>query len=60
MVFLRQFQAAKNFTVPLFSLSAIRQGPEKTLRSYLNRFTSELAKVNNLPEGGVLTLMMAG
>ncbi|PON33958.1 hypothetical protein PanWU01x14_348430 [Parasponia andersonii] len=40
-------------------LSAIRQGPEETLRSYLNRFTSELAKINNPPEGGVLTLMMA-
>ncbi|PON66054.1 hypothetical protein PanWU01x14_112810 [Parasponia andersonii] len=32
---------------------------EETLRSYLNRFTSELAKVNNPPEGGVLNLMMA-
>ncbi|PON70440.1 hypothetical protein PanWU01x14_081090, partial [Parasponia andersonii] len=39
-------------------LSIIRQGLEETLRSYLNRFTSELAKVNNLPEGRVLTLMM--
>ncbi|PON70599.1 hypothetical protein PanWU01x14_079730 [Parasponia andersonii] len=47
------FAAAKNFTVPLVSLSAIRQGSEETLRSYLNRFTSKLAKVNNPPEGGV-------
>ena len=51
--FLRQFQAAKSFNVPLISLSSIRQGPEETLRSYLNRFTSKLAKVNNPPEGGV-------
>ncbi|PON56454.1 hypothetical protein PanWU01x14_181470 [Parasponia andersonii] len=45
---------------PCHHLYAIRQGPEENLRSYLNCFTSELAKVNNPPEVGVLTLMMAG
>ncbi|PON85796.1 hypothetical protein TorRG33x02_184050 [Trema orientale] len=43
----------KCFTITLI-------GPEETLRSYLIRFTSELGKFNNPPEGGVLTLMMAG
>ncbi|PON78805.1 hypothetical protein PanWU01x14_017040, partial [Parasponia andersonii] len=41
------------------NLSAIHQGLEETLQSYLNYFTSELVKVTNAPERGVLTLMMA-
>ena len=52
--FLRQFQATKQFVVPLAHLGNMKQKKGESLKSYLNCFTTEQARVKWVPDTGVL------
>lgn len=58
--FLRNFQAARQFSVSISRLANVRQGDNESLKSYLHRFTTELLSVNSVSEDGVLCLLITG
>ena len=58
--FLRQFQATKEFVVPLDHLGNVKQKKEESLKSYLNRFTMELFRVRWAPDVEVLAYLTNG
>ena len=60
MSFLRQFQATKQFVVPLAYLGNVKQKKGESLKSFLNRFTMELSKVRWAPNAGVLAHLTNG
>ena len=53
-MFMRQFQGECKYATPLSRLASIKQGPNETLKSYINRFNDELTTIHNPQENGVM------
>ena len=60
MAFVRQFQGARSISAPPSQLASVRQRADESVKSYLNRFNSELAQMTNVPDSGALFVAMAG
>ena len=58
--FLRQFQATKQFIVPLAHLGNVKQRKGKSLKSYLKHFTTESAYVRWTPDASILAHLTNG
>ena len=53
-MFMRQFQGARKYAIPISRLSSIKQGPNETLKAYIKRFNDELATIHNPQENGIM------
>ena len=52
-----QYQATKQFSIPLAHLGNMKQRENESLKSYLEQFNAELARVTYAPDEGVLVHM---
>ena len=59
-MFMRQFQGECKYATPLSRLASIKQGPNETLKSYINRFNDELTTIHNPQENGVMMAAISG
>ena len=57
---MRQFQGVKKYVTPLSCLASIKQGSNKTLKTYVRRFNEELATIHNPQENEVLMAAISG
>ena len=58
--FLQQFQATKQFAIPLAHLGNVKQKNGESLKSYLNHFIIELAHVRWALDAGILAHLTNG
>ena len=55
-----QFQRARKYATHLSRLASIKQGPNETLKAYIECFNDELMKIHNPQENGVMMATISG
>ena len=60
IAFISHFIGARTYKKPSYLLLTIKQNPQESLRSYVQRFNAELLKVDILNEKFVITAFIAG